>query len=244
MQSPPRPPGAMPNAPDGFVLGTAMDPALIPPSPQPVRTTQTTYTAPQPTALEQNVSVITPRDRVRWGPIVAGLLCALATFAILSLLGAAIGATALDANGGTPPGGDPNRYSGTAGLWGAASALIAFFLGGFVAAKTAAVGGAGNGWINGVMVFLAGLVLISYLASQGAGNLFGALGTNLGDLRTLGGNTVNDPNARAAAVTNARNGLWWSLASVLAGLVASGLGGLVGHRGEREVWHNGAEARG
>jgi len=197
-----------------------------------------------PAELEQNASVVTPHDRVRWGPILAGLLSALATFAILSLLGAAIGATALDANGGTPPGSDTNRYGGVASIWGAVSALLAFFLGGFVAAKTAAVGGAGNGWINGVMVFLAGLVLITFLAGQGAGNLFGALGTNLTDLRTLGGNTVGDPNARAAAVNNARNGLWWSLASVLAGLVASGLGGLVGHRGNREVWSGDANVRG
>lgn len=194
--------------------------------------------------LEQNVNVVTPRDRVRWGPILAGLLSALATFAILSLLGAAIGATTLDANGGNiPNGATSNQYGGVAGIWGALSALLSFFIGGYVAAKTSAVGGRGNGWINGTMVFLSGLVLITWLASQGAGNLFGAIGGNLSDLRILGSNTISDPNARAQAVDNAKNGLWWSLASVLVGLIAAGLGGLAGARSEREVWHSDAEAR-
>lgn len=212
---------------------------------QPVGTVERTTTAPvvgMPTTryqspdVEQNVSVVTPRDRVRWGPILAGLLSALTSFALFSILGAAIGATTLQANGG-PTTANPNHYGTAAGIWGAVSALLAFLIGGYVAAKTAAVGGEGNGWINGVMVFLASLPLIIWLASQGAGNLFGALGTNLNDLRALTTNTYNDPAARQNAIDNAKNGLWWSLVSLLAGLVAAGLGGLLGHRNEHEVWH-------
>ncbi len=46
------------------------------------------------------------RDRVRWGPIWAGLFTALTTLIILSLLGVAIGLTAVDpraAAQGNPP---------------------------------------------------------------------------------------------------------------------------------------------
>lgn len=200
------------------------------------------WVAGRPAEIEQNVSVVTPRDRVRWGPILAGLLSALTTFALLSILGAAIGATTLQASGG-PTNANANHYGAAAGIWGAASALIAFFIGGYIAAKTAAVGGEGNGWINGAMVFLASLPLIVWLASQGAGNLFGALGTNLNDLRNLATTTYNDPAARQNALDNAKNGLWWSLVSLLAGLVAAGLGGLVGHRNERELWHSDRGAR-
>jgi len=237
------------------------------PQPQAVRTTTTT--APmQPTEIEQNVNVVSPRDRVRWGPILAGLLAALATFVLLSILGSAIGATTLSANGNAPPPGAGGReYGIAAGLWGALSALLSFFIGGYIAAKSSAVGGSGNGWLNGSMVFLSGLFLIIWLASQGAGGLFGALGTNLTDLINLGRSTgvvnsgtpqaagqvagqaaanaqaaANDPNTRNAVVEGARNGLWWSFISILAGLLASGLGGLVGHRGEREVWRETANA--
>ncbi len=228
------------------------------PQPRTVRTT----TATLPTEIEQNVNVVTPRDRVRWGPIVAGLLAALATFVLLTILGSAIGATTLSVNGNAPPAGAGGReYGIAAGIWGAVSALLSFFVGGYMAAKASAVGGSGNGWLNGSMVFLSGLLLIIWLASQGAGGLFGALGTNLGDLINLGQNTAaqnsgaaqqagqaasqaaanaqaaaNDPNVRNAAVTGARNGLWWSFVSILAGLLASGLGGVVGHRSEREIW--------
>lgn len=184
--------------------------------------------------IEQNVNVVTPRDRIRWGPIIAGMLSALTVFVALSVLGAAIGATTLYANGTGSA--NTNHYGVAAGIWGAVSALIAFFIGGFVAAKTAAVGGEGNGWINGVMVFVASLPLIIWLTSQGAGSLFGALGNNIYDLRNLVTNTYSDQAARDAAVSNARNGLWWTLVAILVGLIASGLGGLVGHRGEREIW--------
>jgi len=192
--------------------------------------------ATAPADIEQNVNVITPRDRVRWGPVIAGLLAAITVFVLLTILGAAIGATTLQANGGTANA-NTDQYGMAAGIWGAASAVIAFFIGGFIAAKTAAVGGVGSGWINGVTVFLAGFFLIVWLTSQGGANLFGALGTNLNDIRNLVTNTYNDPTARAAALDNAKNGLWWSLVSIVVGIVAAGLGGLVGHRDERDVWH-------
>jgi len=184
--------------------------------------------------IEQNVNVVTPRDRVRLGPIIAGMLSALTVFIALSVLGAAVGATTLYANGTGSA--NTNHYGVAAGIWSAVSALIAFFIGGFVAAKTAAVGGGGNGWINGVMVFVAGLPLIIWLTSQGAGSLFGAFGNNIYDLRNLVTNTYSDQAARDAAVSNARNGLWWTLVAILIGLIASGFGGLIGHRGEREIW--------
>jgi len=84
--------------------------------------------APAPADIEQNVNVITPRDRVRWGPVIAGLLAAITVFVLLTILGAAIGATTLQANGGTANG-NTDQYGMAAGIWGAASAVIAFFIG-------------------------------------------------------------------------------------------------------------------
>lgn len=196
----------------------------------------------EPAELEQNVTVISPRDRIRWGPIIGGLLSALTIFVLLSITGAAIGATTLNANGNVAPT-TGDRIGVAAGIWTAASALIAFFIGGWIAARNAAVGGVGTGWINGMMVFLAALPLIVWLTSQGASSLFGALGTNFYDLRSLATNTYNDAAARDAAVNNAKNGLWWSLIALLAGIVAAGFGGLLGHRNPREVWRDDAAPR-
>src|ERR687898_2780856 len=76
------------------------------------------------------------RDRVRWGPIWAGLITAIATFILLTVAAVAIGAQAVDS-------GAEGESAGMAG--GIASALIAppaFPVRGGVAAR--AVGGDGR----------------------------------------------------------------------------------------------------
>ncbi len=118
------------STPPGATVTTATpthtDPPLINPASATARTvyeTQPALRAVRPSQeFEQNVKVVTPRDRVRWGPIMAGLLSALATFAILTLLGAAIGATTLDANGGVPPAGTTtNQFGSVASIWAASA---------------------------------------------------------------------------------------------------------------------------
>ena len=59
-------------------------------------------------------------DRVRWGPVVAGLFVALATLAVLATLGVAVGFSAADRNDSA------STFGIGAGIWGAASALVAF----------------------------------------------------------------------------------------------------------------------
>src|ERR1044072_475179 len=65
-----------------------------------------------------------------WGSIWCGMFVALSTFAVLSALGAAIGTPAYDSN-------DSTRSWGLGtGLWAILSTIIAFALGGMVAART------------------------------------------------------------------------------------------------------------
>src|SRR4051794_29272532 len=112
------------------------------------------YDAPDASA---SATVITPTDRVRWGPIVAGLFCSLATLALLSVLGLAIGFTAYDAD-------DRLRSFGIgAGIWAAISALIAFFVGGMISARTSAMSGRDNGMLQGAMVWVVAIPLLAYL---------------------------------------------------------------------------------
>ncbi len=71
-------------------------------------------------------------DLVRWGPVIAGIFAALATLVTLTILGIAIGSATYEA-------GDNLGDIGLgAGIWGAISVLISFFVGGLLAARTAA----------------------------------------------------------------------------------------------------------
>src|SRR3954467_15377992 len=84
-----------------------------------------------------------PVDRVRWGPILAGTFAALTALAVLNTLGSAIGLSAWD------PGDDARRFAIGAGIWGVISLLLSFGIGGFIAGRSEALRGSGNGMLNG-----------------------------------------------------------------------------------------------
>jgi hypothetical protein len=182
------------------------------------------------------------KNRVQFGPIVAGILTAIATMLILTVLGVAIGSSAFEPR-------DSGETIGTAAsIWGVISALIAFFLGGWVAARTAAVAGSGSGLINGLMVGAGVLVLVLWLAGSGVSGLVGTLGSNVEDITNLAeeqGINVDavqadaeqqasqvDPNQ---AFETVKDGAWWTLLGLILPLVAAGAGGLAGHNERRDV---------
>ena len=211
----------------------------------PVRTYET------PDVEVENV-VETPTDRVRWGPIIAGLFTALSTLALLSLLGLAIGASTFD------PGDRVRNFGLGAGIWGGLSALLAFLVGGWVAARTAAVRGERNGMLNGAMVWAVAIPLLLYLLGSGLGSLAstaattgaqaaGALAGQAADQAAnnpalqataqagVAGlqNTAQDlatPQNVASTANAAARTAWGTLGSLLLGLGASTLGGLLGAR--------------
>lgn len=137
------------------------------------------------------VRVNHPVDRVRWGAILAGLFTTISTFILLSILGLAIGASAFN------PGDDLTNFGTGAGIWSAVSALIAFFVGGWIAARASAVHGRGNGALNGVMVWIVMIPLALYLVSSGIG----------ATLRALGGVAATGLQVAAPAVGDAAAGV-------------------------------------
>lgn len=193
------------------------------------------------------------KNRVQFGPIVAGILTAIATLLILTVLGLAVGSSALEPR-------DSGTTIGTsAAIWGIVSALIAFFLGGWVAAKTAAVAGAGSGMINGLMVGAAILTIVLWLTGSGVSAILGTLGSNIGDITTVvqeeagsaaeveeqAGDVQADVEEQIeeidpqAAFDTVQDGAWWTLLGLILPLAASGLGGLVGHNERRDVIQSG-----
>src|SRR5205085_11529330 len=107
----------------------------------------------------------TPTDRVRCGPICAGLFAAPSLLALLSVLGMAVGLSAYD------PGDNARRFGVGAGIWGAISMLLAFFFGGWLTARTAALRGTNNGLLNGALVWAVAIPLMAYVLTAGAARM-------------------------------------------------------------------------
>lgn len=144
-----------------------------------------------------DVTLVTPVDKVRWGPVLAGLFAALSTLATLTVLGLAIGAQAFDPND------QASSFGLGAGIWAAISALIAFGIGGWFAARTAAVPGRSAGILNGAMVWFVAIPLLLYGITSGVGAIARTLGNVAGTAVTaaapVAGSAANDPQAQASA---------------------------------------------
>jgi hypothetical protein len=120
-------------------------------------------------AVEVDVADVPMRDRIRWGPIVAGVVTAFAVLLFLTVLGIALGISALG-------GGDdnnPQTWGTAAGIWGGLSLLVAFFFGGWMAARAAATLSESDGPLNGFVTGAATLLLLLWLATTA---ITGALG--------------------------------------------------------------------
>ncbi len=119
-----------------------------------------------------------PGDVVRWGPIVAGVVTAFTVLLFLTVLGIALGLSAL---------GKENTSQGwgtAAGIWGGLSLLVAFFVGGWMAGRSAVPGLERNGLLNGFVTGAATLLLLLWLATTA---LTGALGFFAGTVTGLAG---------------------------------------------------------
>ncbi len=201
------------------------------------------------TSVSQALTI--PTDRVRWGPIWAGLLSAFFTLLVLSLLGLAIGATTV--NTGAALQGTGNQNAGAySAIWAGISAIIAFLIGGYVAGRTAAVPERGWAALNGMLVFLLALPILLWLASQGLGALIGnanhiagGLGINLGQIGNTGSGTATSitPAQAQQAADTAKNTAWGTLIGLLLGCGAAALGGTLGMRhAARDTYARGSAA--
>jgi len=155
------------------------------------------------------------RDVTRWGPIFGGLVATIATAAVLSVLGAALGLSttgAAAADGLTTAG----------AIWGGIVLLVSFFVGGYVAARTSAPGGMLFAVVNSSLVWAASLVFGILLAAIGLGSIVGLLGVSVPNLFAP---------ATGAATAPAIGTMWAAFIGMIVALVAAVVGGLVGmHR--------------
>ncbi len=217
----------------------SQQPGNIIPGDEPVVADRRRLGAPVDYDTHDSIEV---KNRVQFGPIIAGVLTAIAIMIILTVLGIAVGSSALEPR-------DVGKAVGTgAAIWGIVSAIIAFFAGGWVAAKTAAVAGSGSGLINGLMVGAAILAIVLWLTGTGVSGLIGLLGSNIRDIADLAKNqgaTVQDAQNQAqqidpqAVFNSVKDSAWWTLLGIIVPLIAAAIGGLVGHNEREDVIQSG-----
>lgn len=208
-------------------------------------------------AVSVDVTEAPLRDRVRWGPILAGVVSAFATLLFLTVLGLALGISTLG-------GDDPQTWGTAAGIWGGLSLLVAFFVGGWMAARSATTIAEGDGLLNGFIAGAATLLLLLWMATTAVTGALGFFTSTVADVAGIAapaaldattdatvptasevesavGEAIEDPAAaipaeadqaaRAAAETateNAGPGAWGTTIAIVLAVGAAAVGGMVG----------------
>ncbi len=110
------------------------------------------------------------RRRISWGAIFAGTLVAIAVQLLLTLLGLAIGAWAVNPAAGTQ---GMQGVGIGAGIWALLSFIIALFCGGWVAGRMSGLGNKLDGLLEGFIVWGAVTVLTFFLLTTTVGHILG-----------------------------------------------------------------------
>jgi len=178
-------------------------------------------------------------DRVRWGPIIAGLVVTLSAQLILSGIGAALGLSNIATSGA------PRTIAGgvgqAVGIWSIISLFLSLIIGGWVTARTCGPMNRSTALLNGVILWGTTLALSSWLLASGVTGAFGAVAYNAGEIANQAQqgniNIPTDPNltaqqTREIAANAAKVGWSFTLGSLL-GLVASMIGASIGARSPR-----------
>jgi hypothetical protein len=153
------------------------------------------------------------RDRVRWGPVWAGVIVALAVFVVLQLFFFAVGVLGPGYGGNT-----------TGGIVSGVLALVSFFIGGLLAGASTVWRGAGDGLLHGVLVWALSMLGILVLALIGGSSVLGPLATLLGAQQQ---GIVIDP---VLVLRGARQAAGWAALGLGLSVAAAAIGGMVGSK--------------
>ncbi|MGY1844452.1 permease [Modestobacter sp. SYSU DS0875] len=157
------------------------------------------------------------RDRVRWGPVWAGLVVAVPTFLLLQVATLALGWWDVG------PGDGASNADWLSGVNG----LIALFLGGLTAGATALWRGFAEGLLHGILVWALTVVTLVLLTLFGGGALFGSLAGLVTDVAGIQQANLPDVAAGEAADV-ARTSAGWAALGLGLSIAAAAVGGVIG----------------
>ena len=163
----------------------------------------------RPVGVAERAGVAEYTHRIRWGPVWAGVIVGLATYLVLLALGAALG-----------------LGPAAAGWWGGIMALIALFLGGYIAGLFTGEADVATSVVQGALVWALTLLVLPIIGAL--------LGSVIG--------TAVDPDAfRGVANTLAARpelgiqAAWWFVLANLLAFAAAALGAYTGAMTRRPV---------
>ena len=190
------------------------------------------------------VPAVDYHDRVRWGPIIAGLVVAISSQLVLSGIGAAIGLTNIAGSGA--PRSEAGSVGTAVGIWAIVSLLISLFLGGWITARACGPMNRSTALLNGAILWATTLAISAWLLSSGVSGAFGLVASNAGQIinqaQQSGVTPPNPANVPTPTAQQTRDvagnaaTIGWSFAlGSLLGLIASLVGASVGTRTPRPV---------
>lgn len=182
-------------------------------------------------------TIVEYHDRVRWGPIFAGLVVALSVQLVLSALGAAIGLTNISDSGA--PRSNADTVGAAVGIGSIISLFIALFVGGWVTSRASGPMNRNTALLNGAILWATTLAISAWLLSSGVSGAFGVITSNAGEVlnqaQQSGANlpksvpNVTAQQTREVAGNAAKVGWSFALGSLL-GLAASLIGASAGSK--------------
>lgn len=142
---------------------------------------------------------------IRWTAIFAGLAGGLASYMLLSLLGVAVGLTAVDPQSSDPVGSVPVAT----GVWTGISMLAGAFIGGYVSGHMSGLFRKADGMLHGFVAWGSTTLLFAVLMASALGAVLGGTFQILGQGLTTG--------AQVAATASPNQNLTERLASIITG---------------------------
>jgi len=177
-------------------------------------------------------------SRVSWSALLAGAVVALTIYVALGTLGVAVGLSTANSEG---VGGDTLAIG--AAIWAAISLLIALFIGGFVTSRSTVGERKDESMIYGLLlwgtIFVAVVVLtnqglnlgvggmLQQVISPGTATLSDSMGTADAGLTADQATDLREAGARGGNI-RATTAAWWTFATLIASIIASIAGSLVG----------------